>query len=899
VTPRFLCIGSDAPPGFVERTPTKADLLGGPIAIWAASLSAIQPHIVPLLPRICGLVLTPATSFQKHELAPTLWHLELPPVMYDDAQPMASSFLDLLQRVAAHHNDNLCLRAEAKQSLHEQAQNLAHYHESALRIGRLFDALQANETKYRTLLENLSDAIVEITLDAKIIFCSPQLTEILGYPREAFWEAPAYDFVHPDDVGKLQDLVQQALQSRTVKGEVVRARRQDGIYKYLSLSGRVIEHPDGHLSIVGIVKDVDEKQRMADALQAAQERYDLALAAVNDGIWDWDLMTQELFFDAGCYRLTGYAPDAFPSTFAAWFEHLHPADRTAFEDAFSAHIEGDSRGLDVSFRIRHQEGHWIWLRARGRVVTRSDAGTPRRMMGTLTNITAWRAAEDALRESEEQLRITLDSIGDAVMAVDVAGRVVRMNPVAESLTGWSLPEAQGRPLEEVFHIVNAFSGVRAPNPAQLVLASGTVVGLANHTTLIARSGNEVQIADSAAPILDATGRTVGVVLVFRDVTEAYRVQEALRKSEETFRSLVESSPMGIYLYELSPDDQLVFQGANPAADHIIGIDHGDFVGSTLDEIFPPLLETEVPYHFRRAAVHGEVWRGQVPYQSGEIKGIFEVTAFRMAPRRIGVMFSDISTQIQTLAALQQSQKMEAIGMLAGGIAHDFNNMLGVILGNVSFALCQVEASSELREVLEDVQKGAQQAQTLTGQLLTFARGGEPIKKLLDLSQLVTDCAGFVTRGSTSRCHIDCQEGLWAAEVDPGQINQALSNILINAIQAVPHGGIIHIHCHNVAYTAPPPMGLPAGHYVQIDVTDQGPGIPEEQLPRVFDPFFSTKRHDLFHRSPPPRAHHRAFTPGSRLHFQPPPPSNPPGRRRRTRAHRAEPTPRTRQGPGHG
>lgn len=149
-----------------------------------------------------------------------------------------------------------------------------------------------------------------------------------------------------------------------------------------------------------------------------------------------------------------------------------------------------------------------------------------------TDITDIKRAEEALRRSEENLRVTLDSIGDAVIATDTDGRIVRMNPVAELLTGWSAGDAAGRPLAEVFRIVNAASRAEVENPVAMVLASGKIVGLANHTVLIAKNGREYQIADSGAPIRSQTGVTIGVVLVFRDVTEEYALQEQLRQSQK-------------------------------------------------------------------------------------------------------------------------------------------------------------------------------------------------------------------------------------------------------------------------------------------------------------------------------------------------------------------------------
>ncbi len=146
----------------------------------------------------------------------------------------------------------------------------------------------------------------------------------------------------------------------------------------------------------------------------------------------------------------------------------------------------------------------------------------------------------ALQKSEESLSITLNSIGDAVIATDIRGCVTRMNPIAEVLTGWSEADALSLPLDQIFSIINALSREKTENPVEKVLFGGMVVGLANHTVLIARDGTEYQIADSAAPIRNSAGEVNGVVLVFRDVTEEYAQEERLRQSEEKYRTFFEN-----------------------------------------------------------------------------------------------------------------------------------------------------------------------------------------------------------------------------------------------------------------------------------------------------------------------------------------------------------------------
>jgi diguanylate cyclase (GGDEF)-like protein/PAS domain S-box-containing protein len=186
----------------------------------------------------------------------------------------------------------------------------------------------------------------------------------------------------------------------------------------------------------------------------------------------------------------------------------------------------------------------------------------------------WTQREAALQDSQQNLTITLNSIGDAVIATDTAGRVTRMNPTAERLTGWPLADALGQPLSEVFRIISALTRLPALNPVQMVMERGEVVGMANHTTLLACDGREYQIADSAAPIRNAVGDIVGVVLVFSDVSERYRVELALKESEQQYRSLLENLSVGVVVHR--PDTTVVM--ANAMAAHLLGLTLDQMLG---------------------------------------------------------------------------------------------------------------------------------------------------------------------------------------------------------------------------------------------------------------------------------------------------------------------------------
>jgi two-component system cell cycle sensor histidine kinase/response regulator CckA len=214
-------------------------------------------------------------------------------------------------------------------------------------------------------------------------------------------------------------------------------------------------------------------------------------------------------------------------------------------------------------------------------------------------------------------------------------------------------------------------------------------------------------------------------------------------------------------------------------------------------------------------------------------------------RQFQVIYQDITDRKHMEEERQHLAKLESVGTLAGGIAHDFNNILTAILGNISLARMTEKPESELQDMLADAEKASLRAKDLTQQLLTFAKGGAPVKKLASLTELIKDTASFALRGSNVTCRFCLPDDLWQAEIDEGQISQVLNNLVINARQSMPAGGTIEVRAENMEITGKQRLGsrlpLEPGDYIRIMVKDQGTGILEEHLPRIFDPYFTTKQ----------------------------------------------------------
>lgn len=190
--------------------------------------------------------------------------------------------------------------------------------------------------------------------------------------------------------------------------------------------------------------------------------------------------------------------------------------------------------------------------------------------------------------------------------------------------------------------------------------------------------------------------------------------------------------------------------------------------------------------------------------------------------------------------LLKTRNLESLGFLAGGIAHDFNNILAAILGNIDLCMVRTSPDDENYPLLEAVNKAISRATKLTQQLLTFARGGNPVMTVASISEVITASADFVLRGSKAACHYDFPSDLWSVEMDTGQMSQVIQNLVINAIQAMPEGGIIDIRCQNVSNNDGANKTLPATDCVTVTIHDTGQGIPEALMNKIFDPYFTTK-----------------------------------------------------------
>ena len=327
------------------------------------------------------------------------------------------------------------------------------------------------------------------------------------------------------------------------------------------------------------------------------------------------------------------------------------------------------------------------------------------------------------------------------------------------------------------------------------------------------------------------------------VAETVEVQKELRRSEEKFRAVFEGSGIGI---AISVRNGTVI-GANPAFLNSLDYTLSELQTRNIEEILgaahgqsgaiPSRAESGTPgrnLHLRRRLHRKDgsaVW-ARVTQTS--VVGRDETDSYIIS------MVEDITDQQQLDDELARAEKLESLGMMAGGIAHDFNNLLTAILGNVSLAMVDLPAGSELSELMAEVERATARAQKITHQLLTFSKGGVPVTKTMPIQELIQEAALLAISGTRCQCVFDLPVDLEFVKIDEGQINQVFNNLVLNSTQAMKDGGRITISARSVALDEGNEIKLRPGRYLEIKVSDEGTGIDEETQKKIFDPFFTTK-----------------------------------------------------------
>jgi PAS domain S-box-containing protein len=330
--------------------------------------------------------------------------------------------------------------------------------------------------------------------------------------------------------------------------------------------------------------------------------------------------------------------------------------------------------------------------------------------------------------------------------------------------------------------------------------------------------------------------------IAQDISDTKKALDNLQKSEEKYRNLYDSMMDAYSRTDLEGNilecNKHYLDMLGYTADEIKKLKYTDITPEKWHEMERKIKEEQV---IKRG--YSDVYEKEYVKKDGTIFPV-ELRGFLLRdsngnPEGMWSIVRDITERKKTGEELRKIERLESLGLLAGGIAHDFNNLLTGILGNLS--LVKMAEGEDRQNILDEAKQASIQAKNLTQQLLTFSKGGEPIKGKVAIEDIIRESAEFSLHGSNVRCQYDFANDLWKVEVDKGQMSQVIDNLVINSNQAMPEGGKIHIKAENVIFDKENSFNLSEGKYIKITLQDEGIGMSEEFLPKIFDPYFSTKQ----------------------------------------------------------
>ncbi|WP_245892832.1 PAS domain-containing protein [Novosphingobium guangzhouense] len=607
--------------------------------------------------------------------------------------------------------------------------------------------IEAERDSARALLTNFVDAMPGVVYakdrEGRLMIGNHGTSELIGKAPE--------DFIGRTDLEVLEDKQQAAMVMATDQRIMASGRSEqveedvnfpDGRRAiWLSTKSPLRDADGAVVGLVGTSLDITERKAIEASHREIEERYRLAIGATSDVIWDWRLADGHVVWNEALATRFGHALEQTSAQW--WLDHIHPEDRARIEASIHAVVDHGGTSWTDEYRFQRADGSYAFVLDRGAVL-RNDDGAPVRMIGAMLDQTERKAAEAALAESEERLRLATEASDVGLWDVDIIKDVLIWPARTKGMFGIS-PDVP-------VSMRDFYAGL---HPDDLDATSAAFAAASD--------------PDQRA-LYDVEYRTVG--------------------KEDGIIRWVAAKGRGVF-----EEDRCI---------RVVGV--------------------AIDVTTRKA-------------DEAQLLDLNERLELRVA--------EEVAERTRAEDALRQSQKMEAVGQLTGGIAHDFNNMLAVVVGSLDLLTRRMgEADPRARRYVDAAMDGARRAAQLTQRLLAFSRQ-QPLKpEALDANKLVAGMSDLLRHTLPDiQPETVLAGGLWRTFADPNQLENVILNLAVNARDAMADGGKLTIetaNCHLDVRYAAGHLGVPAGQYVMIAVSDTGSGMPEEVIAKAFDPFFTTK-----------------------------------------------------------
>ena len=686
----------------------------------------------------------------------------------------------------------------------------------------------------------IPDLMFEVDRAGRITDYHAPRHELLYAPPEAFLGRLFSEVLPPEAARTIDQAMAEATRNGWHRGATFVLDMPSG-QRWFELSvAREGDDPEAaDLRFVALSRDITERKRTEQALRNSEERLRALSAASMEGI---AVSMAGRLTDANdqFLRMSGYERNELIGT--AVENLISPEDRERVMNNILAERESITE-----HRMLRKDGGTLVVEARGRTISYHGG---RVRFTAIRDLTKRKQQEENLRAANETLEAIIAASPVAVIALDTDGKVTLWNPAAERMFGWTAAEAVGR-----------INPIVPPDKRDEFLDHHRRQLQGDAFTTIERrrqrkDGSLIDVRLHGAALYDSAGRARGVMGVIEDITDQKLAEENLQR----MAAIIDNSSDFIAIRSIHGDSTVV----NPVAFSMLGYDRAEKATLTVEEVHPPEDAERIKRVCIPEAVEKGVWRGdnRLLHRDGHIipveQVIFPVRDKDSRLLGVATIIRDVTDRRRAeeererlQAQLRQSQKLEAVGLLAGGVAHEFNNLLMVILGNSDLALQAraghtVEGDRAVDVALKEIRLAANRAASLTRQLLTFSRKQEaPHPERIDLRQVVGNIKGMLrqTIGETIQFKVASDSNNDCVLANAVQIEQAILNLAINARDAMPRGGNLTIEVATVIldedYVAHH-AGSRTGPHVMIAVTDTGTGMDEETQAHLFEPFFTTK-----------------------------------------------------------
>ena len=501
---------------------------------------------------------------------------------------------ELRERSMAYKDRPQFIIDYAKQRIQNSAKHLGYLVERKIAEDRLLEIKE----RYRTTLHSIGDGVITTDKDGRITnmnaaaegYCGWAFTDAAGKPlSEVFW------IINAKTRKAVDDPVKKVLKSKKVIGlanHTVLISKNGKEYQ-IADSAAPIKNRDGEITgVVLVFSDVTEKYKTEEKLRESEERLDMAMMVKNDGMWDWDLITNETFFDERYYTMAGYKPNEFPKTFAGWARKVHPEDLQTAQDAIRAYLNGASDIYDIEFRFRRKDGQWMWINGKGKIIERNAEGKPIRMIGTHTDITERKQAEEALRKSEEQHRRLFETISQGVIYQAVDGHIISANPSAEKMLGLSLDQMRGKTSMDSRWKMITENGEKvhgSDHPSMIALRTGEKIGPVTRGIYIPEKDEYAWLSITATPLFrPGEEKPFQSYAVFDDITFRKQHEVEIKKQQQLIHTILNKLPIGIAINTVESEPKVELVNENFA--QIYGVRTDDL--PTVESFWEAVYEDE-------------------------------------------------------------------------------------------------------------------------------------------------------------------------------------------------------------------------------------------------------------------------------------------------------------------